>query len=550
MKNIKYCCHFVLFYCFTTTTLIAQNWLWAKDGGNTIWAGTTHVTVNANSNIYCLGGFVDSVTFDNTTYHGWADMQGGNGFIAQYNPSGNFVNVGRISKGNMQSGFSTGSLNHDAEGNIYVTGDMSGSNSFDTIFTGANYNGYLAKFDSNLNGKSVKLAADIVYASAFDSEKNTYLAGAIDKIVSHIDTFTLYNSSANPAFHPKMFLAKFDSDGKCLWVKQSYGATCSIASLSLSQGNLYLMGSADSCLQFDTTHICGNNGSGTDFIINADLDGNVKWVLTPGNAGGTYVHSLTSDANGNCYVTGGFNQSIILGNDTLQKIPGSKSNAFLVKYDSTGSALWAKQLNSDSIIYGTSQSSDGVGATYIFGKFIRSAIFENDTIESLLNNNMFIARYGPNGDYLGHKIISNVLGTSIAQDADGNAIVTGNLSTGTTYFDSIPLTCTGQSNFFLAKLEAITGASNSVRMMRLDDRLVIYANPNTGSFTIEVPQGIVRGNRAQLGIYNSTGGMVKDEMVDISNNRLSIDIGSVQKGIYSVTLSSGQKRYTGRVIIN
>ncbi len=547
MKTTKLLTFFILLLS-TSVSLYAQNWLWAKSGDYTKTAGASMVIVNTNENIYCLGGFDSCVTFDVNTITGWNDPQGGNGFIAEYSSAGNFIRLGRISKNTLQSGFSTVNLNHDYEGNIYVNGDMDGGNTFDTIHTGSNYDGYIAAFDSNLHGLNVKKAASVIYSTAFDNEKNTYLAGTIDRTIDHIDTFSLYNDNSDPFFHPKMFLAKLDSAQKCVWVKQNYGATSSVQSISLSNGNLYMIGYADSCIQFDTAHICAIGGNDVGFLVDLNMNGNIKWAH-PYLSTTTYFHSISTDQIGNCYVAGGYNDSITLGSYTIYKTPGSKSNSFIAKYDSTGQIIWATAIRSDSLIYIADQSSDETGNTYIFGNFKKDAIFGNDTIDAQSNNDMFIARYASNGSLLGYKIISNVIGKSITQDADGNAIVTGILSTGTTYFDSIPLTCTGQSNFFLAKLEAITGGANSVRMMRLDDRLVIYANPNTGSFTIEVPQGIVRGNRAQLGIYNSTGGVVKDEPVDISNNRLSIDIGSVQKGIYSVTLSSGQKRYTGRVVV-
>jgi hypothetical protein len=64
-----------------------------------------------------------------------------------------------------------------------------------------------------------------------------------------------------------------------------------------------------------------------------------------------------------------------------------------------------------------------------------------------------------------------------------------------------------------------------------------------------VPEGLVQSNTAQLGIYNNTGGTVKQEQVDISNNKVGVDIGTVQKGIYTVILSSGHKKFTGRVVV-
>ncbi|MCX6198074.1 MAG: hypothetical protein NTY88_02475, partial [Bacteroidetes bacterium] len=529
MKTIKYSIGIILFLFHTT--LFAQSWLWAKDGGNSPNAYSGSLTVNTNNDIYMNGAFVDSIVFDTATYYGWHNDD--NAFIAEYTTNGVFVKTARISNDNLQSGFGMGALNHDNVGNIFLPGQMNGSNTFDTIHTSSNYDGYVAKFNSALHGLNVKKASSLVYSIAFDNEKNTYIVGDITDAITHIDTFTLYNSNPQPLFHSKTFLAKLDSTGKCLKVKQSWNGIGGIASIKLYRNSLYMYGVVDSCFLFDTATICNTSPNSSGFLTKTDTGGNVLWVRNYMPARSAFFTGLSVDNTGNSYLSGWLDSTVTIGGYTLQKTAGSNRNTFLVKYDSTGAVIWAKQIPCTGDMLALGISTNEYGSTYLTGNFSGTAIFGSDTVTAS-GSDMYVTRFDNAGNCLGFKSEAGAISKSIAQDSLGNAIVTGNINNGTTYFDSIPLSASGSSNFFLAKLEAITGEINNLRVLQEDNRLKIYANPNMGNFTIEVPQGIVSSNRAQLGIYNNAGGVVKEEAVDISNNKLSVDIGTVQKGMYTV----------------
>ncbi|MCX6199920.1 MAG: T9SS type A sorting domain-containing protein [Bacteroidetes bacterium] len=545
MKTIKY--HISIITILLTFNLThAQNWLWAKDGGSVTNSNASGVIFNTNGNIYFRGGYAGTLALDSISLISYPN---GNTFVISSTTNGVFLKGTNIAAQNGQSGFSMQSLTNDKTDNVYLTGSINGTNIFDTINTVSYYDGYSTKFNSNLNALSVKYASSVVYSAAFDNEKNAYLVGTIDLAVKHIDTFTLYNSHVNPIFNHKTFLTKLDSTGKCLWVKQSWDGIGGIASVKLYRNSLYMYGVVDSCFLFDTATICNTRPNGSGFLTKTDTGGNVLWVRNYIPAKSAFFTGISLDNTGNCYLSGWLDSTVTIGGYTLQKTAGSNRNTFLVKYDSTGLVAWAKRISCTGDMLALGINTDEDGKTYITGNFSGTAIFGSDTVTAS-NSDMYVTRFDNAGNCLGYKTVVGATSKSIAQDDEGNAIVTGNISNGTTYFDSIPTTATGISNFFLAKLQVIDGVTYSVRMLPDDNRLKIYANPNTGTFTIEVPQGIVSSNRAQLGIYNSAGGVVKEEAVDISNNKLSIDIGTVQKGMYTVTLSSGGKKYSGRVVIN
>ena len=133
----------------------------------------------------------------------------------------------------------------------------------------------------------------------------------------------------------------------------------------------------------------------------------------------------------------------------------------------------------------------------------------------------------------------------MAEDIDGNVYVTGSILPGSTTFGNTTLTSAGGQDFFLAKLSAIT---SNVSVLPENNLLTIYPNPNTSSFTVQVPDGL-NGKRIHLGIYDNNGKTIKEERLAVEDNKLAVALGEITKGIYTVILSSGQKKYTGRVVV-
>lgn len=543
MKNIK---PILLLLLFCIPALLnAQTWLWARNGGSGISASSRLLTVSPNGNIYNFGGFSGTFTLDSVNMNSTISS----GYMLCANTDGVFLHGTKITPDPGTTPGTEGilfaaSVSSDKQGSIYLTGGISNHVDFDTIETHSDYEGFIAKFDTNLNGLSVKKGPNDVYSVAFDSDKNVYIAGTVSSSVAYVDTFSLYNNSTIPALNPKMFLAKLDSTGKCLWVKQGWGGNSRISKIKIKNDNVYLLGYIDSCVTFDTVNQCLSSA----FVMKTDRDGNVKWFSTYTRLNHAWFSSIDVDHNSNCYVIGGFDSTMIWEGQTLVKVPNSLDNGFVAKYDSTGSIKWVKQFSSDALFHFDDMHTNGSGYTYATGYFSQTGVFDSDTLTAQSAKDMFVLRVSPTGDYLGIKVVVNALANAITEDANGNAIVTGNLPPGTTNFDDIVLTTTGSGNFFLAKLSAITGPNSASRIME-DNRLVIYPNPNSNAFTIVVPEALAHGNSAHLSIFNNSGMVIKEEDTDITGNRVSTDISTVQKGIYTVILSSGHKKFTGRVVV-
>ena len=113
-------------------------------------------------------------------------------------------------------------------------------------------------------------------------------------------------------------------------------------------------------------------------------------------------NSVSTDASGNVYVTGYFQSATItFGSITMTNSNSGWEEIFIVKYDSSGNALWAKSAGGSGNDYGQFVSIDANGNVFITGYFdspqitFGSTILTNSTPTSTpfgYDNDIFIAR--------------------------------------------------------------------------------------------------------------------------------------------------------------
>src|SRR6185312_8847369 len=86
-------------------------------------------------------------------------------------------------------------------------------------------------------------------------------------------------------------------------------------------------------------------------------------------------HSIALDNKGNTYATGFFLKKMIFGHDTLTSY--GAQDLFLVKYNSSGKYIWAKQIKEDkgSTAMSKAIAVDDSENVYVTGMFNDSLIF-------------------------------------------------------------------------------------------------------------------------------------------------------------------------------
>ena len=282
---------------------------------------------------------------------------------------------------------------------------------------------------------------------AVDANGNSYVTGYFWGNAT-FGTTTLTSSGQYD-----IFVAKMDSSGNWLWAKKAggtnyddgYGIAVDANGNSYVTG--YFLGDAD----FGNTTLTSSGGSDI-FVAKLDINGNWRWAKQARGTSYDKGYSIAVDANGNSYVTGGFEESATFGTTTLTS--SGNEDIFIAKLDINGNWLWAKKAGGTSYDYGCCIAVDDNGNSYVTGVFEGSATFGTTTLTSSGNEDIFVAKMDSNGNWLWAKKAggqSNDGGRSITVDDNGNSYVTGYFEESTT-FGITTLTSSGDYEIFVAKI--------------------------------------------------------------------------------------------------
>ena len=111
----------------------------------------------------------------------------------------------------------------------------------------------------------------------------------------------------------------------------------------------------------------------------------------------------------------------------------------------------------------------------------------------------------------------------------------------------VSYTTKGWSDSFIAVHDGSVGVSSL--HAPVEAGLQIYANPNSGSFRLVLPEAIAHSAQLQLRIYDSTGQLVKEQALGREERQPRMDIFDVGAGLYVVTVSDGQRTYSGNMVV-
>lgn len=269
--------------------------------------------------------------------------------------------------------------------------------------------------------KSVSIGSDGIYAAGIINSNSTYTFGTQN--VTGISS-----NSYNPV------LVKYDTAGNAIWAKSiSDGPASDQESLfncvKAGSDGIYAVGIIQSTTnyKFGTVNVAGMYSGSNVVIVKYDTNGNAIWaksVTTGPNRSGFNAVSAGSDG---IYAAGFIRGTVAFSFDS-QSVLGTYSsfNTVLVKYDTSGNALWAKSVSAgsnDSYLNSVSVGSDGIYAagyinntgTYTFGTQSVNGTFSGF--------NAVLVKYNTSGDAVWAKSVaagsSNSIINSVFAGSDG-----------------------------------------------------------------------------------------------------------------------------------
>ncbi len=324
------------------------------------------------------------------------------------------------------------SVTTDASGNVYIAGDFLSP----TIVIGSTIlsnNGgpdmFIAKYDSNGNALWAKSAGrgNIDYASSLvcDGFGNIYAAGTFVSDSITFGSFTLFSKGEDD-----VFLVKYDNNGNVIW--------------AVSAGNVERDIGFSVCIDaFGNIYVGGWTGSTSNpdiLILKYDSGGNQVWAKSAAGNSFDYAYSIAADGFGNIYLAGEFwSDSISFGPLVLINSNVSGYAPFIVKLDSSGTALWGKAAGGNADGYGNSVTTDTKGNAYVAGQFDSPFIVWGQ--DTLKDGGMFIAKYDSMGNELWAKgaIEGWAQAYSVATDMQGNVYVSGDCGGDSILFGNVRL---------------------------------------------------------------------------------------------------------------
>ncbi|WP_306354154.1 T9SS type A sorting domain-containing protein [Flavobacterium sp. '19STA2R22 D10 B1'] len=142
--------------------------------------------------------------------------------------------------------------------------------------------------------------------------------------------------------------------------------------------------------------------------------------------------------------------------------------AFVMKTDNAGNFVWAKQFGSDEAFdYGTAVTTDAAGNVYVTGTFQETGDFDPGTGEFMLTTNggidIFVVKLDPNGNFVWAKNIGGLEyeeSNGIGVDTQGNVYISGyfynevDFDPGAGVYNLTPAGNEGNGDGFVVKLSS------------------------------------------------------------------------------------------------
>ena len=282
------------------------------------------VATDSSGNVYVTGGTKGGL--DGNTSAGNTDL-----FVVKYNSSGTKEWTKQLGSSGRDS---ANGITIDSSGNVYVTGVTFGGLDWNTS-AGAN-DLFVVKYNSSGTKQWTEQlgseSTDTANGVATDSSGNVYLEGV---------TYGRLNGISNSG-RTDVFVIKFNSSGTRQWTKPLGTAQNDLANgVSIdSSGNFYVAGVTYKDLDGNT-----RAGSADLFVAKYNSSGTKQWTKHLGTSGRDHARGVATDSSGNVFVAG----------DTYGGLDGNTNagynDLFVVKYNSSGTKQWTKQLGSSSQNY-------------------------------------------------------------------------------------------------------------------------------------------------------------------------------------------------------
>jgi hypothetical protein len=393
--------------------------LWSRRYGSTPqgYRGGTSVTVDPGGNVIIAGYFDDDggSAGPNTLAFG-SDVftaQGKDAFVAKLGPGGNPVWADHLdATGDLE----VGGLAADSSGNVIVGGWFVGTLVLggDTL-DASNGNNFLVKYDANGNvtwSRSFVSGWSTVDGVAVDTDDNILIAGGNDATIDFDGRMITTDG----------FVAKLDPGGAVLFA------------FGMDPG-----GVAGRVLSDVSADPLGNVlFAGVDEFSDTSVDiafgklspsGSLLWRQSIAGPGWDTGFSVATDASGNIFVAGVFEDAVTVGGETYTM---AGDNLLIASFDPGGAYRWSSAVGpvAKTCCSGPRLSVDGSGNVVVAGTSDPGDLDFGGAKFTASTNQIFVAEFSGDGDILHARLFTATswcYAEDVVADAAGATYITGNI---------------------------------------------------------------------------------------------------------------------------
>ncbi len=306
--------------------------------------------------------------------------------------------------------------------------------------------------DGCANGQWSKIAGDLVDQEAW--AVTTDGAGNVLVTGYFSGTIDLGGGPLTSMGGTDIFLAKYSGQGVHLWSKSfgSIGGDQGKDITTDAQGNVYITAFANSSIDFGGG-ILTTLGGKEVCVAKFNSAGVHQWSKRYGGASNEDPAGLDLDSAGNIYVTGTYAGATDFGGGLIPH--AGSDDVFLVKLDNLGNHIWSMGFG-DILSQDTRDIAvDSLGNVTIVGYFEGTIDFGDGLHTSTGSADMMAAKFTSGGSILGSRAVGGggaQIADSIAIDNNNNVIISGYVS-GTVDFGGGPLVVNGSNDVFVAKYD-------------------------------------------------------------------------------------------------
>jgi sugar lactone lactonase YvrE len=376
-------------------------------------------------------------------------------FVVKYNSSGTAQWATRIDGTGTDAGYGIAT---DSNGNVYVTGYYltssvtifnAGGSTFGTLANSGSFAGFIVKYNSaGIAQWATRIDGtgdDVGFGIATDATGNVYVTGRYTGTVTVFNAGgtsfgTLANSGSFAAF-----VVKYNTSGTAQWATRIDGTGADVGHgiATDADGNVYVTGYYTGTVTIfnaggTSFGTLANSGGNAAFVVKYNTTGSAQWATRIDGTGNDQGWGIATDATGNVYVTGYYAGTVTIfnaGGTSFGTLANSGSfAAYVVKYNTSGTAQWATRIDGTSSNSGQGIATDATGNVYVTGYYQGTVTIFNaggtsfGTLANSGSNAAFVVKYNTSGAAQWATRIdgtSDDVGFGIATDSNGNVYVTG-----------------------------------------------------------------------------------------------------------------------------